>query len=405
MKLYFDSRAVAGLALLGLVFYLPLRAAVELEAATGGLPLDFITKQFTLIQLLTPVMFMLLVFLIVGRWAAPETDNQYRAFVVVLAAFFIIVVLYVALFDRATYDSNARSVTAFNVGVVLSHVFALSVGAFLWRALAYGVVVLVCWLLLVLQVLSSIDFASFSLSISAIDPDRIAVYLLYGDTFAVWSLLAVAVLRSDIARLSVYLGSLIIAFTLYSRTSFYALAFVFPIIMLRLGKPARVGAIAVFSGVVIAFLLLYGESLFQHRMFRFLLEGSDASLSLRDLQAAAGYKAIFENWIGGDYAGQVRDFGVIGSYIHNILSYWRQFGLFAFVCLLYMIFACFSFWWKMLRFPVHESKELDFFIFLFPLILVESLFSRSYNFPYLWLLLGVYLGVPNEWKRRVRYGL
>lgn len=70
------------------------------------------------------------------------------------------------------------------------------------------------------------------------------------------------------------------------------------------------------------------------------LGGSD-SWGERAKFMSGGIDDILRSPIVGDYAGQVRDFGFFGAYIHNGLSAWRQYGIVAF--LLYMGMAITAF--------------------------------------------------------------
>lgn len=74
--------------------------------------------------------------------------------------------------------------------------------------------------------------------------------------------------------------------------------------------------------------------------------GNSRSFQIRLEFLKSGWEGIMSNPFWGDYAGQIREFNDPGSYIHNILSAWRQYGLVSFV--LYTIFclaaACLPIW-------------------------------------------------------------
>lgn len=59
--------------------------------------------------------------------------------------------------------------------------------------------------------------------------------------------------------------------------------------------------------------------------------GGSESWGERSKFLATGIDDIQRSPIWGDYAGQIRDHGFSGAYIHNALSAWRQYGFFAFV--------------------------------------------------------------------------
>ena len=59
--------------------------------------------------------------------------------------------------------------------------------------------------------------------------------------------------------------------------------------------------------------------------------GASQSLSIRMKVLRSGLNGISASPIAGDYAGQVRDHGKFGMYIHNILSAWQQYGIVGFL--------------------------------------------------------------------------
>lgn len=59
--------------------------------------------------------------------------------------------------------------------------------------------------------------------------------------------------------------------------------------------------------------------------------GSSRSLDIRMEALRTGWNGIVASPIVGDYAGQVRDHGQFGMYVHNILSAWQQFGIAGFL--------------------------------------------------------------------------
>jgi len=89
-------------------------------------------------------------------------------------------------------------------------------------------------------------------------------------------------------------------------------------------------------------LILNNESLLASRQLQFINPDSWTSYQARQYLQEFGMIGILSSPISGDYAGQVRDFGSTGSYIHNFLSAWQQFGLVAF--LLYFGLTVIGFW-------------------------------------------------------------
>src|SRR6056297_2487183 len=102
------------------------------------------------------------------------------------------------------------------------------------------------------------------------------------------------------------------------------------------------------------------------RMFVFLDLEQDSSFNARQELFDKGVRAIKNHWYTGDLAGQT-EYGGLGSYIHNYLSLWRQFGLFAFmlfiILILFLIYRIFSILWKVfLNSDVYLTADNTFLI-------------------------------------------
>lgn len=404
MKSNLSSRVVTLIFFVALGLYLPIRGGVEIEAAVERISSDWVVWEFSLVRLVTPICLLFLVRLVLGRWRSREVEVGYRIFVGLVAVLFLAMFLYILLLESELYDRNGISVQKYNMGVLLSYILCLSLGAFAWKVIELPRAMLVLWLGMVLQVASVLDFEKFSVSVSQFDVDKFDVYLLYGDSFAVWSLLTLSAFRQQALRLFIFGLSLLVCFVLYSRTSFYALVFVGPAFYLLMSRSVRV--ILVIAAGVLASLAVFSSdvSLVDHRMFDFIIAGDDASWYLRQIQAIRGFQELEKSWFFGDYAGQVLDFGVVGAYIHSIVSYWRQFGIIVFCAILYLIGVCVSASWRGLVADRYVRVEMAPFILLSAFLLFEVAFSRSYVFPYLWLLFGMYLGMPGHLRRMTRRG-
>lgn len=162
------------------------------------------------------------------------------------------------------------------------------------------------------------------------------------------------------------------------------------------------------------------ERFLTRHLYQFNARLKQMSLQLPDLR---------ENWFWGDYAGQTRHFEkTIGHYIHNYLSFWRQYGLIPFLLFVglyltqYIIIGVEYFrnayrnWvieWREWRagFRVKSrsgekrkrryarlniDNPASLFTFLLATFnLIEIVFARSYATPYAWMSLGLmpaYLG-------------
>ena len=122
------------------------------------------------------------------------------------------------------------------------------------------------------------------------------------------------------------------------------------------------------------------------RMFRLLVGVSDASQNMRQEHLSEGIEDLSNNWLLGSFMGDVQDnFGKSGKYIHNYLSFWRQFGLVPFIgffIILVIKVSSISIIWLRDK----KNDPVKQFLFCFTIFsLIEILIARSYICPYIWL--------------------
>jgi|GEM_PF-3821706 len=100
--------------------------------------------------------------------------------------------------------------------------------------------------------------------------------------------------------------------------------------------------IAILSTVVFCSGAIYfHDSLTNSRQSQiFAILESSSGIARLEMQEKA-LTAIAKSPIIGDFAGQVRDYGYTGSYAHNILSSWRQFGIIGFILYSSTLFGSF----------------------------------------------------------------
>lgn len=129
------------------------------------------------------------------------------------------------------------------------------------------------------------------------------------------------------------------------------------------------------------------EFMSEYRVLSLIKAHEDKSVIGRLILFNSGIDGIILNPIFGDFGGQITTKVIDehgnrwGAYMHNILSYYRQFGLFVFGIILSLLFiSCKSL-------INHSVKYLPIIIFL----IVAIVFSRSYTYPYIFLLIGIAL--------------
>ena len=102
-----------------------------------------------------------------------------------------------------------------------------------------------------------------------------------------------------------------------------------------------------------------------------------------------GLNAISNNIFIGDFAGQVKIAGDglgarWGGYMHNILSFFRQGGVIVFALVVIILINSFTTLYQIVKRNLLSSL---FGVILY--IIVVSLFSRSYVYPWIFLLAGI----------------
>ncbi|KAF9658587.1 hypothetical protein HER15_06550 [Tenacibaculum mesophilum] len=130
-------------------------------------------------------------------------------------------------------------------------------------------------------------------------------------------------------------------------------------------------------------------------MIGFIITGSDKSLSSRDEMLDNGMIALSENWFFGDFLGEVRDnYGNTGAYMHNMLSFWRQFGFIPFITLVVLLLKTLL---KIYKESIKGPNQylillLTGFIFIFG----EMISARGYTFTSYWLFISAILSYNKQ---------
>lgn len=380
---------VIAIAASALMLSVPLRSIALLllgydELSESAVHLVFLALKLVILPLVAVTAYQLV------RWndsgGVSLSHQAVRRGLPVLLALTIAIV--VVLVGQNPIDIEGNSLRAFNFTVLETWLYFLTLGTLLPSLLRARRLLIALWVAMAVVALGHFDFLSLTLDVSLLEPERAGIYLAYGDAFAVMTCLVLAVMRRPLSQFVIAILGLIVAFTLYSRTSFFVLA-----ATLWLNAfwrhPKLVAVSMVLIALPLATLLLGGGSagaLSEHRMFAFL-HGNDGSVLERLTQFSMGMQGIRENWFFGDYGGQVASLGFIGAYMHNLLSYWRQFGLVFFLLWCGLAVALGRSWfWK--AGCIDAQREERAIALLTPLTIIAVLVSRSYVFEYVWLTFG-----------------
>lgn len=283
---------------------------------------------------------------------------------------------------------------SYNMLIIYKCFVFLLVGFSLGNAFRYRSFTIAVWAFMVFNALLNVGSGSLLINLDDVDDDISGLYLFLGDSFALWSLLVVASVRTFFYRVVIILTTAIVLFVLSSRTSLYAfLVSTFLVLVLLIVEKKNVlmrffFLISVFGIALTVVVNLMGvDDILSGRMFQFLTLGEDNSWDFRDWQLREGIEHIKESPFFGAYGSQVRLLGRIGDYIHNFLEVWRQFGFIPFLVIFVLGVALLVFAIKLVRFGSNDFAVFYSGVVVF--VLIEIVFSRSWGTPYVFLALGL----------------
>ena len=320
----------------------------------------------------------------------------------VLISIFIILSLNINLFGL-TADGVKRSAFNIYISVFLKYLIYLgifsfynpSIKEFKWMkiTLLIGILIPIC---LISESYLSINYNLFQ------DSSNRAWTLTYSDTLCLFTFL----FYPKFYRFKNLLILLLLfsVFLVGSRTNLVIALFVILINFLFSKKNffrTLVYVIAILTGLLvflnnIEFIseLVKTDHSSLSRLFDLFLSNEDLSFLERKYFEKKGVEDIINSPVFGKFGGQLYVFGITdqlsprwGGYIHNYLSFIRQFGLIGLNLLFIYLFASF----KVLK----ETKLKIFIIYL----LLMYFLSRSFVYPYLFIVIGLWL------KQHYRYRL
>lgn len=224
-------------------------------------------------------------------------------------------------------------------------------------------------------------------------------YLSICDFIVVWIFMLLSFgVNKKINFIYLFLLSVLMLFLVGSRSTTY-IFILSVIIYLAILRPIIFGiplVAIVFSSVI--YLTEHIEDLVGlGRMFSIIDFTQDQSFLERQEMRSTAIDRISENPFFGDYGGAIRDYGNIGAYAHDIISYWQQYGLIPFLLVvLITILMLRSFYKSILNIHKDGSGFDKFIIMYFPFVLIQMIFSRSYDWPFIWLLFGICASCQNR---------
>ncbi|MFB1084237.1 hypothetical protein [Vibrio diabolicus] len=227
------------------------------------------------------------------------------------------------------------------------------------------------------------------------DPSLIGIYLIVGDAICISSAFLCFRKGFNLFTFIMYLFFLTVLYLNNSRASFFIFMTSFAIVILwylSINKTLRVSL--VISIFICIFPFIYDSVInllsLNDRMAIILSGGSDYSSNSRDILFDLGVNAIIDNWLFGDLGGQIHTSGRLGGYIHNILAYWRQFGLVPFLLIVssivYIVIQMLY-----LSFRVNKKQESSYLIVFLCLTIAVTMIFTARSIPYYLLFFAIAL--------------
>lgn len=199
-----------------------------------------------------------------------------------------------------------------------------------------------------------------------------------------------SVTQSNLRRLGWILASVILLHMLNSRAD---LVFCLLIQVFVMACVMKVRQAALFTFVVVTIIVAVSVSLFWleetdevvtaffgSRISSLFNLESDPSFIARIEYLRAGMIDIGQSPLVGEVGGEAKYFGP-GTYIHNFLSVWRQFGFFTFIFYIYLVLISLVISFYSVRMnKSHTGKEV-FTLFIAMFCLLNVLFAKSVFWP------------------------
>jgi len=228
----------------------------------------------------------------------------------------------------------------------------------------------------------------------AFQPIR-GLHLLFGDTFVIISIFGIFLYLKNRHLKTVFLTvSLIFLYYIESRASLYSFFVVYIFFLLKeynIKKFIYISILALFIFfITIKLNIIHIDS----RMFVVGHLVNDNSFNDRLGQFKAGIESIKHHWLFGEFAGQivVHKYGYfrfcMGCFMHNWLSYWRQYGFIFFIFLTSLyLYTSINIFTKWISYKNNEVVNVLFYLTLF--VGVEILLFRSYANTMIWFVFGL----------------
>ena len=252
----------------------------------------------------------------------------------------------------------------------------------IWNKEIFWKIMFYIWLLLA----SLTIYSALSNKIFAVILHGQPIYLMLADSFAILSLFILCKTKNSFGQILIIIITVICLFALFSRASFYCFIVTAFLFLCKNNK----GLISfILTAFCIYFLSGTNNEIAENRMLRMLYGAEDLSATMRQEHMDRGLDALSSAWILGDFMGDIKQhFGKTGYYMHNYLSFWRQFGIVPFIVFGFILISGFI---HIFKAWIRNKKLNGIHLFLFHFtvfVLLEIIVARSFVSPYVWLSIG-----------------
>ena len=227
-------------------------------------------------------------------------------------------------------------------------------------------------------------------------------YLYISDTIALLLLLIMSQVKSMTRKFLIFFFGFFILSLSGSRTSFICFGLAGISFWVLMSFNIRIKTILSAVALLVLFIALtfiyltfageeaqmqYGDrSINPSGSYRFLVSNykTDGSLMERERYFDQSWSALKDHWLVGDFMSDFVE-GRPGTYFHNWLSFWTNFGIVPF--LLSVILIVSSLYRSVRQMRKDSDSPTNQLLFLWAIyIIIAITFSRSYDFYYIWFI-------------------
>lgn len=324
-----------------------------------------------------------------------------------LYIFFLTYMTVIVWINREMYgfetirDENIISALEFHLPIFFKYSLFFLIGFYLPRIYKYRIFLIFFLIALLCMIVFHVDFEKMGIDTqNYVDRSFTGNYLFIGDATSVAALISIAFFRSINTKIIFTLVCAVVIFYVGSRTSFAAFTATVFLYFIVSFKPKLLIASAtcvIAAGVALSSLDMSELQERNPRMFGVVVDlESDRSMIGRREFAEYGWEEISDSIIMGNFGGQLTS-GPPGektawrSYMHSVFSYWRQFGLLAFITVIAFAVHLYTKLWK------YRDKRRQTIFALYLLvsvfIFIETVFSRSFTFQYTHIFFGLTVAI------------